>query len=225
MATSGTTLFNPAISDIVEEAGERAGFEVRGGYQLRSAIRSLSFLLVEWANRGLNLWSIDSASITTTPSVGAYTMPADTVDLIEYVVQTPDGTVVTLERVGLGTWAKIAVPNASGRPIQTWIERLDAAPIVHLWPIPDQAYTFTYWRMRKLQDAGTSINTLDIPFRFIPAMTAGLAYHIAAKKMAPEPVIMRLKAAYDEAWEFAAGEDRDRSSFILVPMTDETWGN
>lgn len=223
MTTTGTTAWSPSIVDMVEEAAERAGFEIRSGYEMRTAIRSLNFLLAEWANRGLNLWAIDQQTVPLVAGTQSYTLLSDSIDLIECELRIAGGdggySDIALERKTVSQWAQIPNKFSQSRPNSYYVQRLEAAPVLNLWPVPDSSsYQIVYWRLRRLQDAGTGVNTLDIPFRFIPALVAGLAYHMAVKK--PQIGLDRvqgLKAMYDEAWQFAADEDRDRSSFFFVP--------
>ena len=220
MTTSGTTSWNPGISEIIEEAYERCGLEIRSGYEFRTAVRSLNFLCAEWANKGLNLWTIDQQMVTLIPGQISYTLPADTIDTIEHEIrligQTPQ-TDLFVEKVSVSTYAQIPNKTSPGRPVQVYVQRLETAPIINLWPAPDQAYTFVYWRLRRMQDAGTAINTMDLPFRFIPALVAGLAYYVAMKKPQAQDRVIPLKQAYDEAFQLAADEDRDRSSVFFYP--------
>ena len=221
MTTSGTTAFAPNLIECIEEASERAGFEIRSGYEFRTAVRSLNFLLIEWANRGLNLWAIDQQTVVLTTGTAQYTLPSDTVDTLEHEIRIASGsggyTDLYVEKFTVSQWAQIPNKLTQGRPINCYVQRLEAAPVINFWPVPDQAYTFIYWRLRRLQDAGTGTNTPDVPFRFLPALVAGLAYQIAVKKNAPLDRVQGLKAMYDEAWQMASDEDRDRSSFFFTP--------
>lgn len=230
MTTSGTTTFNMDLNSIIEEAFERCGAEVRTGYDFRTARRSLNIMAMEWANRGINLWTIEQGSIPLTQGVIAYDLPVDTVDLVEQVVRTQTGqgqTDINISRISVDTYATIPNKNAQGRPIQVWINRQSGAteptgvayPQINVWPAPDQnnLYTFVYWRLRRIQDAGNGITTQDIPYRFLPCMVAGLAYHLALK--IPEAVdrISMLKAMYDELWQQAADEDREKAPLRIAP--------
>lgn len=223
MTTSGTTAFNLDLSEIVEEAFERCGSELRTGYDLKTARRSLNLLLAEWANQGINLWTIDQGTIALVPGTATYALPADTVDLIEHVVRTGAGTAstqadLTITRISVSTYATIPNKLTQARPIQILVQRL-ATPQVTVWPVPDasQTYQLVYWRLRRLQDAGNGTNTMDVPFRFIPALIAGLALKLAMK--VPEAVdrIPLLQTQYQDAWELAAGEDREKAAVRLVP--------
>ena len=224
MATSGTTAFDMDFTEIAEEAWERAGREMRSGYDLRTARRSMNLLTIEWQNRGLNLWTIDSGTQTLTAGTSQYTLPADTIDLLDHVIRTNAGNTTTqsdlvISRIGVSSYAAIPNKLTQGRPLQVWIERLQAAPRINLWPVPDDSttYTFVYWRLRRIEDAGNGVETADMNFRFLPCLVAGLAYHIAMK--VPELVtrIDMLKAVYDEQYNLAAGEDREKTSERFVP--------
>ena len=224
MATSGTTSFDMDFAEIAEEAWERAGREMRSGYDLRTARRSMNLLTIEWQNRGLNLWTIDSGTQTLTAGTSQYTLPADTIDLLDHVIRTNAGNTTTqsdlvISRIGVSSYAAIPNKLTQGRPLQVWIERLQAAPRINLWPVPDDSttYTFVYWRLRRIEDAGNGVETADMNFRFLPCLVAGLAYHIAMK--VPELVtrIDMLKAVYDEQYNLAAGEDREKTSERFIP--------
>lgn len=223
MATSGAAQFNLDLMDIIEEAGERCGVEIRAGNQVRTARRSLNLLLAEWANRGINLWTLEKREQPLTPSVGQYILPADTVDILEAVIRTGVGpanqTDLALNRISASVYSTIPNKLATGRPYQMWIDRQPNAPVIVLWPVPDASipYVLVYWRLRRMQDAGNGPNTQDIPFRFLPALIAGLSYQMAMKF--PEGVarLQMLKAQYDEAWGLAADEDREKAPTRLVP--------
>jgi hypothetical protein len=222
MTTSGTTTFNLDLTDLVEEAFERAGAEMRSGYDLRTARRSLNLMFTDWANRGINMWTIEQDEIALTPNVGTYNLPSDTVDLIEHVIRTGSGTSqadLSVSRISVSTYASIPNKLATGRPIQVYIDRVSPTPTVNMWPVPDtaQTYTLVYWRLRRIQDAGTGANTMDVPFRFLNCMVAGLAYMISMKVPGGLERVALLKQQYDEAWELAATEDRDKSSSRFVP--------
>ena len=231
MTTSGTTSFNLDLNFIVEEAFERCGAELRTGYDLRTARRSLNLLTMEWANKGVNLWTIEQGSIPMVQGQIAYNLPVDTIDLLEHVIRTQSGqgqTDINISRISVDTYATIPNKNAQGRPIQVWIERRSGAtdpvtcvanPRINVWPAPDQNsfYTFVYWRLRRMQDAGDGINTQDIPFRFVPAMVAGLAYHLSLKIPNAVERTPMLKAMYDEAWQQAADEDREKAPLRIAP--------
>ena len=223
MATSGTTAFNMDFTEIAEEAWERAGREMRSGYDLKTARRSMNLLTIEWQNRGINMWTIDSGTINLVKGQTQYDLPADTIDLLEQQIRTGSGNAatqsdLTLSRISVSTYASIPNKLTQSRPIQMYIERLRDAPKVNLWPIPDNNdYVLYYWRMRRIEDAGSGIQTSDMNFRFFPCLVAGLAYYIAMKL--PEMIdrVPLLKAVYDEQFEMAAGEDREKTSARFVP--------
>jgi len=298
--TSGSASFNLDLTDLVEEAFERAGGELRTGYDLRTARRSLNIMFAEWANRGINMWTIETGVIDLVPGQNTYALPNDTVDLIEHVIRTQANNTsnqadLTITRISVSTYATLPNKLQQARPIQVWIQRLDgqtAAPIttlnggisstattitlastagmpalgfvqigsetinygyidgntlnncfrgqngttaaahltganvsvqnlpaVTVWPTPDnaQAYQFVYWRLRRTQDAGGGVNVMDVPFRFIPCMVAGLSYYVAGKIPQGAERLQFLKAQYDEAWELAAYEDHEKAAIRFVP--------
>ena len=223
MATSGTTAFNPDLTEIVEEAFERCGGELRTGYDLRTARRSLNLMFADWANRGINMWTMEQGQQILSPGVATYTLPTDTVDLLDHVIRTGAGSAstqadLTITRISEPTYSSIPNKLQQARPIQVWIQRL-IIPQFTVWPVPDdsQTYTFVYWRLRRIQDAGDGVNTMDTPFRFYPAMIAGLAYYMGMKVPGALDRLQVLKAQYDEAWELAAGEDREKAAVRFVP--------
>jgi len=304
--TSGASAFNLDLSELVEEAFERAGSELRTGYDLRTARRSLNIMFADWANRGINMWTIETGSITLVQGQNTYPLPNDTIDLLEHLIRTDANSTsnqadLTITRISVSTYATIPNKLTQARPIQVWIQRyngqaspisatltttitstsdtivlsdvtgLPAAgfikidneiinygyitqntnaisgtlsscfrgqqntiavghtaaatvywqqvPAVTVWPTPDnvQPYTFVYWRLRRTQDAGGGVNIMDVPFRFIPCMAAGLSYYIAGKVPQGMERIGMLKAQYDEAWELAAYEDHEKAALRLVP--------
>jgi len=304
--TSGAVGFNLDLTELVEEAFERAGSELRNGYDLRTARRSLNIMFADWANRGINLWTIETGSITLVPGQNTYALPNDTIDLLEHLIRTDSNSTsnqadLTITRISVSTYATIPNKLTQARPIQIWIQRyngqaspisatltttitstsdsivlsdvtgLPAAgfikidneiinygyitqnanavsgtlsscfrgqqntiavahtaaatvywqqvPAVTVWPTPDnsQPYTFVYWRLRRTQDAGGGVNIMDVPFRFIPCMAAGLSYYIAGKIPQGMERIGMLKQQYDEAWELAAYEDHEKAALRLVP--------
>jgi hypothetical protein len=224
MTTSGTTNFNLEFTELAEEAWERAGREMRSGYDLRTARRSMNLLTIEFANRGINLWTLESGSQLLTPGVATYNLPTDTIDILEHVIRTNAGSPtlqsdLTISRISVSTYSSIPAKLTQGRPIQIFVERLRDQPRFTLWPVPDDSvqYTLAYYRLRRIQDAGTGINTPDAPFRFLPAIAAGLAYHIALKVPEFAQRVPMLKAEYDEQFNLAAGEDREKASVRFVP--------
>jgi len=223
MTTSGTTAFNMDFTEIAEEAWERAGREMRSGYDLRTARRSMNLMTIEWQNRGINLWTIDEGTISLTTGTSEYDLPADTIDLLEQVIRTGAGNQstqsdLTISRVSVSTYASIPNKLSRGRPIQVWIERLRDNPKINVWPVPDSdEYTFRYWRLRRIQDAGAGAETADMNFRFFPCLVAGLAYYIAMKIPELADRIPMLKQAYEEQFMLAAGEDREKTPARFVP--------
>ena len=231
MTTSGTTAFNLNLNELVEEAFERCGAELRTGYDLRTARRSLNLLTIEWANRGINLWTIEQGSIPMVQGQITYDLPADTIDLLDHVVRTQTGqgqTDINISRISIDTYSTIPNKNAQGRPIQVWINRQSGAnypvdgvayPNINVWPAPEQSnyYTFVYWRLRRLQDAGDGVTTQDIPFRFLPCMVAGLAYHLSKKIPGALERSQMLKMEYEELWQQAADEDREKAALRIAP--------
>lgn len=300
MSTSGTTGFNLDFTEIAEEAWERAGREMRSGYDLRTARRSMNLMTIEWANRGLNMWTIEEGSFNLTPGLNTYPMPTDTVDLLEHVIRTGADQVntqadLTITRISVSTYATIPNKLQQARPIQVWIQRLSGEtsptalvingaisssdltiplsstaglaaagyinldsetiyygyiegntlggvfrgqnnttaaahtdltrvvvnqlPCVTVWPTPDNTtpYQFVYWRMRRIQDAGAGVQTGDLNFRFLPAVTAGLAYYIAMKDPSLANRLDMLKAVYNEQFDLAAGEDHEKAPIRFVP--------
>lgn len=225
MATSGTTAFNLDLTELVEEAFERCGSELRSGYDLKTSRRSLNLLFADWANRGVNMWTIDSGSIPLVAGTASYDLPADTVDLMEQVIRTGAGAAATqfdlsITRISMPTYATIPNKLQQARPIQVVINRTAPTPSITVWPVPDtaQSYVFVYWRLRRIQDAGNGSNTMDVPFRFITALVSGLSYYLAMKlPNVSSERMMALKAQYDEAWELASTEDREKASDRFVP--------
>jgi hypothetical protein len=297
--TSGSTGFNLDLTELVEEAFERVGSELRTGYDLKTARRSLNLLFADWANRGINMWTFEQGTIDLVQGQNTYALPGDTVDLLEHVIRTQANNAstqadLTITRISVSTYATLPNKLQQARPIQVWMQRLDGQrsltttlngaisattdtitvadatglpstgfivvdnetiqygyitdnvlyncfrgqnnstaaahstgasvywarlPAVTVWPTPDgsQPYQFVYWRMRRVQDAGGGVNVMDVPFRFVPCMTAGLAYYLSLKVPGGLERLQVLKAQYDEAWETAAGEDQEKASVRFVP--------
>lgn len=222
------------LNDVIEEAFERAGQEIRTGYDFRTARRSLNLLTIEWASKGINMWEIEQGEIAMVQGQIVYDLPVDTIDLLEQVIRTQSGinqTDININRISVSTYSTIPNKNAQGRPIQVWINRQSGAtvpsgvttevqyPQINVWPCPDQSnyYTFVYWRLRRIQDAGNGVNTQDIPFRFLPALVSGLAYYLAMKIPEAYPRLADLKAIYDEQFQIAADEDREKAPLRLAP--------
>ena len=300
MTTTGSTLFNMDFTEIAEEAWERAGREMRSGYDLRTARRSMNLMTIEWQNKGINMWTMEQGFINLTPGLATYALPVDTIDLLEHVIRTGQNTSstqadLTISRISVSTYATIPNKLQQARPIQVWIQRLSGQvnptsstlsgnitstadtitlntvvglagsgfiridaediyytyitgnilggvyrgqnnttaaahttgtaiyvpqlPAVTVWPTPDNStpYQFVYWRLRRVQDAGAGVETADMNFRFLPCLVAGLAYHIAIKTPDLMPRIQMLKQIYDETFEIAAGEDREKAPARFVP--------
>jgi hypothetical protein len=238
--TTSTTAFNPDLNELMEEAFERCGVELRTGYQFRTARRSLNLLITEWANRGINLWTVEQGQIPLIQGTTTYDLPNDTVDLLEHVIRTNPGQIgnqtdINISRISVSTYSTIPNKLTQGRPIQVWVNRRSGQtsnlvgatpqyPQINVWPSPDQGtvsapfYYFVYWRLRRIVDAGTGANVEDIPFRLQSALVAGLAYKIAMKlpDVSPDRIMM-LKAQYDESWDLAASEDREKAPDRYVP--------
>jgi hypothetical protein len=300
MTTTGSSLFNMDFTEIAEEAWERAGREMRSGYDLRTARRSMNLMTIEWQNKGINMWTMEQGFINLTPGLATYALPTNTIDLLEHVIRTGSNTAstqadLTITRISVSTYATIPNKLQQARPIQVWVQRLSGEvnptssklastitatdttitldtvvglagsgfirldaediyytyitgnvlggvfrgqnnstaashtantavyvpqlPAVTVWPTPDNStpYQFVYWRLRRVQDAGAGAETADMNFRFLPCLVAGLAYHIAVKTPELMPRIQMLKQIYDETFETAAGEDREKAAIRFVP--------
>ena len=222
MATSGTTAFNLDLNQLVEEAFERCGAELRTGYDLRTARRSLNLLTIEWANRGINLWTVEEASFPMVQGTGTYNLPTDTIDILDFVIRTNDGSSnqqdISMSRIAEPTYANIPNKNTQGRPLQVYVNRQAEVPNITVWPLPNNAsYTFVYWYLRRIQDAGNGVNTQDIPFRFLPCMVAGLAFYLSQKLPNALDRMQMLKMEYEEQWTLASTEDREKATLRLTP--------
>lgn len=223
MAVSGTKTFELDVAEYIEEAFERCGIEIRTGYDQRTARRSLNLLLAEWANRGLNQWTIDRATITLSAGVTTYPLGETTIDILSAAIRMDQNignqnqTDLTIDRISRDQYLNIPNKLTQARPVQFVVERY-IAPQVTVWPAPDQTYYLIIDKLVRMDDAGSGVNTLQIPFRFYPCLAAGLAYYISLKK-APERAQM-LKLVYDEEFERAAQEDRDRAPLQLTPVRD-----
>jgi len=224
MATSGTSDFTLDIVDICEEAYERAGLEMRGGYDLKTARRSLDLMSLEWINRGLNLWTIEEGTQAITPGTATYNFPSGTIDLLEHHIRTNAGDVNTqsdssLVRVSPSTYQNIPNKLSQGKPLQIYIQRT-TAPHYTLWPVPDDAetYTLVFLRIKRIQDVGTAgSNTYDAPDRWLPALTSGLAYYVAMKRPEAQGRVGLLKEVYEEQFSLCAAEDRVKAGVQLIP--------
>ena len=214
MATSGTRTFNLDIAEIVEEAYERCGLEVRTGYDAKTARRSLNLMFAEWANRGLNLWTVDSKEITLTQGQAIYTLLPDVVDLLDVVVRR-NNTDYEVQRISRGEYTTLPNKTTQGRPSQYWFNR-QIDPVINLWAVPENSTdVLIYYYVERIEDAGVYTNTSDLPFRFFPCMVAGLAYYLAMKR-APDRIQM-LKTVYEEEFQRAADEDQGRTPLKLQP--------
>jgi hypothetical protein len=299
--TSSTATFNLDLNELIEEAYERAGLEVRTGYEFRTARRSLNLLTIEWSNRGINLWTVEEGAIALATGQAVYPIPEDTIDLLDHVIRQNNGTAsnqtdINISRISEPTYSTIPNKLTTGRPIQVWVNRQTAQtnatsvtlngtitstattivvsstsgltttgfikidsetigytnvdgnslinctrgqngttaaahttgaaiyvqnlPCINVWPTPNSGgdYTFVYWRLRRLQDAGNGVNVQDIPFRLIPCMVAGLAFYIGAKRpdVSPDRVAF-LKTEYEQQWLLASQEDREKAPDRFVP--------
>jgi len=214
MAVSGSVNFELNVADYVEEAFERCGLEVKTGYDLVTARRSLNLMLAEWANRGLNQWTITQRTQALTSGTRTYSLSADVIDVLSAVV-TRSSTDFALTRVSRDDDLNIPNKATTGRPTQFFLDR-QVTPSLRLWPTPENSTdVVVYNALTRIDDADTAINTMDLPFRFYPCLAAGLAYYLSLKR-APNRTQM-LKAMYEEEFERAMGEDRDRSSFTVTP--------
>ncbi len=229
MAIETTATFNLDINEMAEEAFERAGLEMRSGYDLRTARRSLNLMGLEWQNRGLNLWCIEEKNFTFTEGTETYTLEEDTLDILEAIVRTNPGNAnlqidTSIARVSPVTYAQVPDKLDKGRPNQYWIDRQQSGPVIHVYPTASSEFTsaqFVYWRIRRMTDAGSKgSNNYDIPVLFLPAMTAGLAYHIALKKPEAASRVPLLKSDYEEQFELAAEQNRVKSPFRFVPFAE-----
>ena len=240
MSTTGTTLFNLDVNDLIEEAFERCGKESRSGYDFKTARRSLNLLTIEWANRGINLWTVEQGVIPMVTGQAMYPLANDTIDLMDTVIRQNNGTLnqidINISRIAEPTYMSLPNKLAQGRPIQVWINRQTGAtypdgastvikyPQINIWPTPDQGteedpyYHFIYWRLRRIQDAGNAVNTQDIPFRLLNALVAGLASYLSMKLQGVDPNrIQMLKADYEQQLDLALSEDREKASIRFVP--------
>lgn len=231
MATSGSTVFEPSVIEMLQEAHERCGLEMRGGYDVTTGRRSFNLMMVELSNRQLNLWTEETVSLALVQGTTSYALPDDTIDVIEGAIRLNAGNSATQSDLVISRTSMydyIAIPNKlmQNQPTQYAIERGVSAPTIYFYPTPDgaQAYTFYYRKLRRMQNAGTSgTTTADAPFRMYDAFIAGLAYRIACKRKEAFALIPQLKAQYDEALLLAEDEDRDRSSIMLVPYANQRY--
>ena len=214
MATSGSRDFNMDVGEIIEEAYERCGLEVRTGYDARTARRSLNLMFADWANRGLNLWTVKQATITLTLGQAQETLGIDVVDILEVILRR-DGVDYEIDRISRGEYATLPNKTTQGRPSQYYFDR-QIAPVINLWAVPENSTDqIVYYYVQRIEDADTLVNTTDMPFRFYPCMVAGLAYYIGMKR-APER-LQYLKSVYEEEFQRAADEDEGRTPLKLQP--------
>ena len=214
MATSGSRDFNLDVGEVIEEAYERCGLEVRTGYDARTARRSLNLMFADWANRGLNLWTVKQGTIALTQGQAQETLTDDVVDLLDVVVRR-NGTDFEVERISRGEYATLPNKTTQGRTSQYWLNR-QIDPVINLWAVPENSTDqLIYYYVRRIEDADSLVNTTDMPFRFFPCMVAGLAYYMAMKR-APERVQL-LKTVYEEEFQRAADEDQGRTPLKLQP--------
>ena len=225
MATSGTYTFNLDLGDIVEEAFERAGLVVRSGYDYRTARRSLDMLMLEWQNRGLNLWTVQEGTTSITAGTSRYALSADILDIIEAFVRTDAGSTTQqvdqpLSRISVSQYAHLSNKLTQAKPLQYWLEKDPGAIAFNLWPVPDdnETYTLVYYYMQRVEDAGAvASNNMEVPSRWLPAVVAGLAYHIAINKPEVSDRTAMLKELYEEQWVLAADADREKAALYLAP--------
>ncbi len=231
MTTSGTTTFDLDLNALVEEAFERCGAELRTGYDLRTARRSLNLLSIEWSNRGLNLWLVEQVDVPLVAGTASYELAADTIAVLDIVVRTGTGnnqSDLTINRISGSDYSALPSKNSRGRPVQFWFNRQGGQvhpvsgaqlPTLTLWPVPDntQTYSLQVWRLRRMQDAGGGTSTQDIPFRFLPALVAGLAYHLSMKIPGAMERAPALKGQYEELWQQASEEDREKADLRIIP--------
>ena len=214
MAISGPTDFELDVSDYIEEAFERCGLEVKTGYDLKTAKRSMNLMFAEWANRGLNQWTIVQRTISLTAGTSSYTLGSDVIDVLSAVVRR-SGTDISMSKISRDEYLNIPEKTTQGRPTQFFIDR-QVTPTIKIWPAPENATDVIYYdTLTRIDDADTFINTVDVPFRFYPCLAAGLAYYLSIKR-APDRIQM-LKAVYEEEFDRALTEDRDRASFNVAP--------
>ena len=214
MTTSGSRDFNLDVGEVIEEAYERCGLEVRTGYDAKTARRSMNLMFADWANRGLNLWTVKEADFTVTQGTSSYALAADVVDVLDVVIRRSN-TDYELQRISRGDYATVPSKTTQGRPSQFWLDR-QITPVMYLWSTPENSTDqVRYYYVRRIEDADALVNTTDMPFRFYPCMVAGLAYYLSMKR-APERAQL-LKVVYEEEFQRAADEDEGRTPLKLQP--------
>jgi hypothetical protein len=225
MATSGTYAFDLDLADAMEEAFERAGRELRSGYDYRTARRSLNLLMLEWQNRGLNLWTVRNTTQALTAGTTSYTLSADVLDIVEGYIRTDAGDVAkqfdqAMTRISVSDYSQLSNKLTKSKPLQYYVERSPTGIIIHVWPSPDDqaTYTFGYYYMQRIEDTGSpASNNMDVPARFLPSLVAGLAYQISMKFPDSAPRSQFLKADYEEQFTLAADSDRGKASLFISP--------
>ena len=224
MATSGTWAFTLDLPEIIEQAYERIGAESRSGWDYRTARKSLDLLMLEWQNRGTNLWTVKNDSLALTAGQASYALDPERIDIIEAAIRTDEGSVtnqtdINMKRVSISTHAKQTNKLSQGRPTQYYVQRTPTEVNVILWPVPDTGdYVFNYWYMERIEDTGRDgTNTMDVPARFLPALVAGLAYQLALKDAKAFPLLPVLKEEYMNQWDLAADAAREKAAVKLVP--------
>ena len=214
MATSGSRNFELDVADIIEEAYERCGIEVRTGYDAKTARRSMNLMFADWANRGLNLWTVTQGTVTLTKGQAQQTLTADVVDLLEVVLRR-DGTDFEVQKISRGEYLTLPTKTTEGRPSQVYFDR-QITPVMNIWPTPENSTDqLIYYYVQRIEDADTLTNTTDMPFRFYPCMVAGLAYYLSMKRALDRTQL--LKSVYEEEFQRAADEDEDRTPLKLQP--------
>ena len=220
MALSGSTNFEPNVAEFVEEAFERCGLELRTGYDLKTAKRSINFMLAEWANRGLNQWTIEQTNQTVTQGQSNYTLNSNVIDILDVVLRRTTNNVqtdISIDRLSRSSYLNIPNKDTQAMPSQWFLDKL-TDPVLKVWPTPDNSTDILVFnKMIRMDDADSGTNTMDMPFRFYPCFAAGLAYYIAIKR-APEKVQL-LKQAYEEEFERAMSTDEDKASFRIRPFS------
>lgn len=225
MATSGTYTFDLDLADVMEEAFERAGTELRSGYDYRTARRSLNLLMLEWQNRGLILWTVRNTTQALTEGTSAYSLGADVLDIVDASIRTDAGSVTSqfdqsMTRISISDYSQLSNKLTQSKPLQYYVEKNPEGIVVHLWPAPDgqETYTFSYYYMQKIEDAGSpASNNMDVPARFLPCLVSGLAYQISLKYPESTARAQMLKADYDEQFTLAAESDRNKASLFISP--------
>jgi len=224
VAVSGTYAFNLDISDAIEEAFERAGLELRSGYDYRTARRSINLLMLEWQNRGLNLWTVKEGTQTITAGTSAYALDAEVFDIIEAFIRTNAGSTAsqqdqTLTRISISQYAHLSNKLTQSKPLQYQIDKAPSQITVNLWPVPDStSYSLVYYYLERIDDVGgVASNNMDVPARFLPCLVSGLAYQLSLKFPTSTPRAPTLKADYEEQWNLAADADREKASIYIAP--------